>query len=163
MGRLRKSGAILLLAVFVCYGITRITAHAAGIQPYWDNADRVETQLSIAGSTAKSSLIINGKPGTSKAETFVLNETFQEDGNTDKAETFGNLLSRLTEEDFMGVDGIISAHAEVIYDEKTEQYSMELSLTTDKEISEEQFELYKSALNKTFEDIVIIVNGVIVQ
>lgn len=66
MRGLRKSGAVLLLAVFVCCGITRITAHASGIQPYWDNARTVEAQLSISSSTAKSSLTIDGKPGTSK-------------------------------------------------------------------------------------------------
>lgn len=66
MRGLRKSGAILLLAFFICCGITRITGHAAGIQPYWDNAKAVETQLIISGNTAKSSLMIDGKPGTSK-------------------------------------------------------------------------------------------------
>lgn len=62
----RKSGAILLLAVFVCYGITRITAHAAGIQPYWDNADKVSVGLVVSGETATSTLRVVGKAGTSK-------------------------------------------------------------------------------------------------
>lgn len=66
MRRLRKSGVILLLAVFICCSIAQISVHASGIQPYWDNARTVETHLFISGSTAKSELIIDGKPGTSK-------------------------------------------------------------------------------------------------
>lgn len=66
MRGLRKNSAILLLAVFMCCSMAQISAHAAGIQPYWDNARAVETHLFISGSTAKSELLIDGKPGTSK-------------------------------------------------------------------------------------------------
>lgn len=66
MRGLRKSGVILLLAVLMCCGTAGVSVHAAGVQPYWDNADRVETYLLVSGSTAKSELIVKGKAGTSR-------------------------------------------------------------------------------------------------
>lgn len=66
MRSIGKSCAILLLAIFMCCGIAKVSAQATGIQPYWDNAKTVETRLTILGSTAKSELIIDGKAGTSK-------------------------------------------------------------------------------------------------
>ena len=52
----KKSSAILLLAVFMCCVIGKISVQATGIQPYWDNAKIVDVQLRISGSTAKSTL-----------------------------------------------------------------------------------------------------------
>ena len=66
MSRFKKSSIILLLAVFVCFGITGVSAQAAGIQPYWDNADKVSADLVVSGGTATSTLKIVGKSGTSK-------------------------------------------------------------------------------------------------
>lgn len=66
MRRIRKSSAILLLTVFLCCVIGKISAQAAGIQPYWNNAKIVDVQLMISGSTAKSTLTVEGNPGTSK-------------------------------------------------------------------------------------------------
>ncbi len=66
MRSIGKYCAILLLAIFMCCGIAKVSAQAAGIQPYWDNAETVKTTLQISGSTAKSSLTVTGKSGTSK-------------------------------------------------------------------------------------------------
>lgn len=63
---IKRSITILLLACFVCFGIAKVSVQAAGIQPYWDNADTVKTNLQISGNTAKSSLTVTGKSGTSK-------------------------------------------------------------------------------------------------
>lgn len=62
----KKSSAILLLAVFMCCVIGKISVQATGIQPYWDNAKIVDVQLRISGSTAKSTLKIEGNSGTSR-------------------------------------------------------------------------------------------------
>lgn len=70
MGSMKKSIkrniTILLLAVFVCFGIAKVSVQAAGIQPYWDNADKVSTELTVSGTSATSTLRIVGKSGTSK-------------------------------------------------------------------------------------------------
>lgn len=63
---IKRSITILLLAVFVCCGIAKVSVQAAGIQPYWDNAKTVDVQLTISGTTAKSTLNIEGNSGTSK-------------------------------------------------------------------------------------------------
>lgn len=94
---------------------------------------------------------------------FSMHVVSQKNSNVSKAETFADHLGRSIEEDFMDIDGLESAHAEVNYDKKTGEYSLELSLTADREISGEQMELYKKAMNKTFENVVIIVNGEIIE
>ena len=44
----------------MCFGIAKVSVQAAGIQPYWDNAKMVDVQLTISGTTAKSTLNIEG-------------------------------------------------------------------------------------------------------
>lgn len=77
----------------------------------------------------------------------------------DKAEVYGDFLSRVVEEQFMGEDEIILAEAEVSYDRRRKQYSIELALTADKEISEEKIEFYKTILKKTCAESVLSING----
>lgn len=62
----KKSSAILLLAVLICCGIAKVSVQAAGIQPYWDNADKVSAELTVSDTSATSTLRIVGKSGTSK-------------------------------------------------------------------------------------------------
>lgn len=66
MRSIRKSCAILLLAILMCCGIAKVSVQAAGIQPYWDNADKVLAELTVSGTSATSTLRIVGKTGTSK-------------------------------------------------------------------------------------------------
>ncbi|MCI8736446.1 MAG: hypothetical protein HFI11_05605 [Lachnospiraceae bacterium] len=63
---IKRNITILLLAFFVCFGIAKVSVQVAGIQPYWDNADTVTVNLTVSGSTARSSLTVKGKAGTSK-------------------------------------------------------------------------------------------------
>jgi len=51
---IKRNITILLLAFFVCFGIAKVSVQAAGIQPYWDNADTVTVNLTVSGSTARS-------------------------------------------------------------------------------------------------------------
>lgn len=62
----KRSITILLLAVFVCFGIAKVSVQAAEIQPHWDNADKVSAELTVSGTSATSTLRIEGKSGTSK-------------------------------------------------------------------------------------------------
>ena len=61
-------------------------------------------------------------------------------------EQYCEYLAKNTENMFTDEDGIESADAIVSYDEGTEQYSIELSLKTNGEVSGEQIELYKLSL-----------------
>lgn len=60
---------------------------------------------------------------------------------------------------FADEDGIESADAIVSYDEGTEQYSIELIIETNGEVSGEQIELYKNILSKTYAEVVLMVDG----
>lgn len=78
-----------------------------------------------------------------------------------KGEVVSDYLSQKAEEDFTSMDGIRSAYAIVSYDEAQDQYSIELSLITDEDINEEQVELYKKVLRKTYVDAKLTINGVL--
>lgn len=78
-----------------------------------------------------------------------------------KAEEYREYLSQIVEDDFTGIDGVESANAIVSYDESQDQYSVELSLITDEDINEEQVELYKSVLRKTYVEVKLTINGVL--
>lgn len=78
-----------------------------------------------------------------------------------KVEEFSDFLSQKAEEDFTSLDVIRSANAIVSYDESQDQYSIELSLTTDEDINEEQVELYKYVLKKTYADVKLTINDVL--
>lgn len=79
----------------------------------------------------------------------------------DSYEICCDYLGQVTEECFIGEDGIESADASVTYDEKTGQYSIELSIETNREVDEEQIELYKSILSEKYEyaEVVLVVDG----
>ena len=74
-------------------------------------------------------------------------------------EQYCEYLAKNTENMFTDEDGIESADAIVSYDEGTEQYSIELSLKTNREVSGEQIELYKNILSKTYAEVVLVVDG----
>ena len=76
-----------------------------------------------------------------------------------KGEAYSDYLSQKVEDDFTSIEGIESANAIVNYDELQDQYSIELSLITDEDINEEQVELFKSVLRKTYVDVKLTVNG----
>lgn len=78
-----------------------------------------------------------------------------------KVERYSEHLSQKVEDDFTGINGVELANAIVSYDKSQKQYSIELLLITDEEISEEQVELYKSVLTKTFVDVKLTINGVL--
>ena len=73
-------------------------------------------------------------------------------------EQYCEYLAKNTENMFTDEDGIESADAIVSYDEGTEQYSIELSLKTNGEVSGEQIELYKNILSKTYAEVVLVVD-----
>lgn len=79
----------------------------------------------------------------------------------DKYEVYSNYLRQMTEKNFMSEEGIKSADATVIYDEETDQYSIELSIKTNGEVGEEQIELYKSILSEKYEyaEVVLVIDG----
>ena len=60
---------------------------------------------------------------------------------------------------FVDEDEIESADATVSYDEGAEQYSIELTIETNGEVSGEQIELYKNILSKTYAEVVLVVDG----
>lgn len=62
----QKSKAILLLVALLGFSIVKISVQASEIQPYWDKAEKVSTELTIFGETATSTLRVVGKPGTSQ-------------------------------------------------------------------------------------------------
>ncbi len=76
-------------------------------------------------------------------------------------EAYSDYLSQRVEDDFTSIEGIESANAIVTYDESQDQYSIELSLITDEDINEEQAELYKSVLRKTYVEVKLTINGVL--
>ncbi len=78
-----------------------------------------------------------------------------------KAEEYSEYLSQIVEDDFTGINGVESANAIVSYDESQDQYSVELSLITDEDISEDQVEMYKSVLRKTYVEVKLTINGVL--
>lgn len=71
-------------------------------------------------------------------------------------------LAQTTENMFAEEDGIESADAMVSYDEVTEQYSIELSLKTNGKVDSEKIEDYKIYLSKTYADVVLIIDRVVV-
>lgn len=64
----------------------------------------------------------------------------------DRGEVYGDYLDQVVEKSFMGEDDIKSANAIISYDKTLDWYSIELSLTAEKEINEEKIEFYKYAL-----------------
>ena len=78
---------------------------------------------------------------------------------SEPTEQYCDYLAQTTENMFADEDGIESADATVSYDEGTEQYSIELTIETNGEVSGEQIELYKSILSKTYAEVVLMVDG----
>ena len=70
-------------------------------------------------------------------------------------------ISQKTEESFLGIDGIASADADVSYDAAAKEYAVEPSLVSDTEIDQEQEELFRKVLDKTFDKVTLKINGVI--
>ena len=60
---------------------------------------------------------------------------------------------------FINEDGIESVDATVSYDERTEQYSIELLLKTKDKVESEKIEDYKTYLSKTYGDVTLIMDG----
>lgn len=80
----------------------------------------------------------------------------------DTGEKYGkycNYLGQVTEADLTEEEGIESAEAAVSYDEETGQYFIELAIKTDGVLSDEQLELYKTFLHKTYAKVTWVVNG----
>ncbi len=78
---------------------------------------------------------------------------------SDPTEQYCDYLVQTTESMFKDADGIESADATVSYDERTEQYSIELSLRTNGEVGRERIEDYKTYLSKTYADVILIIDG----
>ncbi len=74
-------------------------------------------------------------------------------------EQYCEYLAMNTENMFTDEDGIESADVIVSYDERTEQYSIELSLKTNGKIESNKIEEYKTYLGKTYADMVLIIDG----
>ena len=74
-------------------------------------------------------------------------------------EQYCEYLAMNMENMFTDEDGIESADAIVSYDEGTEQYSIELSLKTNGKIDSDKIEEYKIYLNKTYADMVLVIDG----
>ncbi len=80
----------------------------------------------------------------------------------DTGEKYGkycNYLGQVTAADLTEEEGIKSAEATVSYDEETGQYFIELAIKTDGVLSDEQFKLYKTFLQKTYAKVTWVVNG----
>lgn len=75
------------------------------------------------------------------------------------SEQYRGYLAQNTENMFIDEGGIASADATVSYDEGTERYSIELSLKTNGKVNSEKIEEYKTCLNKTYADVVLIIDG----
>ena len=78
---------------------------------------------------------------------------------SEPTEQYGDHLAQNTKNMFADEDGIESADATVSYDEGAEQYSIELTIETNGEVSGEQIELYKNILSKTYAEVVLVVDG----
>ena len=75
------------------------------------------------------------------------------------AEQYCEYLTKNTENIFTDEDGIESAEAMISYDERTERYSIELSLKTNGKVDSEKIEEYKTYLSKTYADVILIIDG----
>ena len=78
---------------------------------------------------------------------------------SEPTEQFCNHLIQFTESVFIDEKGIESADATVLYDEGTEQYSIELLLETDGKVDGDKIEEYKTYLGKTYADVILIIDG----
>lgn len=78
---------------------------------------------------------------------------------SNKAEQYCGYLGQITEREFVGEDGIEAADATVTYDERTEQYSIELSLKTNGKVDTGQIEDYKTFLSRTYTEVILMVDG----
>ncbi|MCI9417429.1 MAG: hypothetical protein HFI82_08475 [Eubacterium sp.] len=78
---------------------------------------------------------------------------------SEPSEQYRDYLAQNTKNMFLDEDGIESADATVSYDEGTEQYSIELSLKTNGNVNSEKIEDYKACLNKTYTDVMLIIDG----
>lgn len=81
---------------------------------------------------------------------------------SDKNEQYSNYLARVTEQSFINEEEIEAADATVIYDQGTEQYSIKLSLKTNRKVDEGQIEEYKTFLSKTYAKVTLVVDGEVV-
>lgn len=78
---------------------------------------------------------------------------------SEPTEQYCDHLAQTTENMFADEEGIELADATVSYDEGTEQYSIELTIETNGEVSGEQIGLYKNILSKTYAEVVLMVDG----
>lgn len=78
---------------------------------------------------------------------------------SNKTEQYRSYLEQITEREFVGEDGIEAADATVTYDERTEQYSIELSLKTNGKVDTGQIEDYKTFLSRTYTEVILMVDG----
>ena len=91
-------------------------------------------------------------------ESFNLNDAITQ---RDKHEQNCDYLSQEIEKNFISEEGIQSVDAAVTYDKATEQYSIELSIETNRELEEEQIALYKSILSEKYDfaEVVLAIDG----
>lgn len=77
----------------------------------------------------------------------------------DPSEQYCDYLKQIAERTFTDEKSIESAEATVLYDEGTEQYSIELSLKTNGKIDNEKIEDYKTYLRKTYAGVIVVIDG----
>ena len=77
-----------------------------------------------------------------------------------KIEKYRMYLEQVTEQDFMAIEGMKSASAVITQNEKEGDFSIELSLECEREVSSREIEHYKKILAKQYEDFVLIINGI---
>ncbi len=90
-------------------------------------------------------------------ESYLIDE--ETDSNSAKEERYIESMEKEVENTFAGIEKITNVNACVNYDNDTNQYSIDLELTTDEGVSEGDVELYKSYLDKTFSMITLTIDG----
>ncbi len=79
---------------------------------------------------------------------------------TQKKEQYSAYITRTVKGLFTDLEGVESADVAVTHNQATGQYNLEVSLTTDREVNDEDILLYKNILaGYTDEKTVLIVNG----
>ena len=86
--------------------------------------------------------------------------TLHSNREEEKIEKYRLYLEQVTEQDFMAIEGMKSASAVITQNEKEGDFSIELSLECEREVSSREIEHYKKILAKQYEDFVLIINGI---
>lgn len=79
----------------------------------------------------------------------------------DKKEIYGTYLAGIIEETFIDLEVVKSADVHITYDKISNQYSIEMSLETNGEVSEEEIKAYKRVLSNynEFAEMALKING----